>query len=437
MSSSKKREVLERYRNLLENNLVLTDDLLRWLKEKKALPEFVFDEVKSCISSSEKNKKFLNGVIDHGDNAFVKLVEGLIANGQPFLGELLESEDRKSSETTSDASERVFIDDDMLKKCPGIDKLRADTRDKLKTYLQEQLLKAHLNDTWKAQSQGKSVEVINLKRQHYETQQKLNDTLEEEKKSVVSLKEALRNEQIARQQKEEEMKELRNEVGRLKSDFEQKWSSQIKMVDANNRSVFKMHDKMVMLTDWLRSLDKMLGTTILQSGIETDSMDQLQNKLKRYTTTIEALRGKSIGTDKLREELYDAIYTSRYLPLEDRKNKPFYELLLRLYGNNQVTELASICTKDVLLSKQERDQANELKIRDEKIEQLTRTTQDLQNEIDRLKANLAELSAKNTKTPWKPVPASVTITPRDPNANRPRQTLKPSSVQFGGKSGTN
>ena len=52
------------------------------------------------------------------------------------------------------------------------------------------------------------------------------------------------------------MKELRSEVGRLKSDFEQKWSSQIKMVDANNRSVFKMHDKMVMLTDWLRSLGK-------------------------------------------------------------------------------------------------------------------------------------------------------------------------------------
>ena len=67
------------------------------------------------------------------------------------------------------------------------------------------------------------------------------------------------------------MKELRNEVTRLKSDFEQKWSSQIKMVikkplvffrtnkitfqvDANNRSVFKMHDKMVMLTEWLRSL---------------------------------------------------------------------------------------------------------------------------------------------------------------------------------------
>lgn len=201
----------------------------------------------------------------------------------------------------------------------------------------------------------------------------------------------------------------------------------------------------------------MLGTTILQSGIETDSMDQLQNKLKRYTTTIEALRGKSIGknfkvcrskvfqqrfllslgTDKLREELYDAVYTSRYLPLEDRKNKPFHELLLRLYGNNQVTELASICTKDVLQSKQERDQANELKIRDDKIDQLTRTNQDLQSEIDRLKANLAELAAKNTKTPWKPVPASVTITPRDPNANRPRQTLKTTSVQFGGKSGTN
>lgn len=60
-----------------------------------------------------------------------------------------------------------------------MDKLRADARDKLKTYLQELVLKAYLNDTWKAQNQGKSVEVINLKRQHYETQQKLTDTIEE------------------------------------------------------------------------------------------------------------------------------------------------------------------------------------------------------------------------------------------------------------------
>jgi len=34
---------------------------------------------------------------------------------------------------------------------------------------------------------------------------------------------------------EEEMKELRSEVHRLKSDFEQKWSSQIKMVKRKRR----------------------------------------------------------------------------------------------------------------------------------------------------------------------------------------------------------
>ena len=39
----------------------------------------------------------------------------------------------------------------------------------------------------------------------------------------------------------------------------------------------------------------MLKTNILQSGLESDSMDQLQNKLKRYTTEIESLRGKGIG----------------------------------------------------------------------------------------------------------------------------------------------
>lgn len=47
--------------------------------------------------------------------------------------------DRKASESAADASERVVIDDDMLKKCPGIDRLRADAREKLKTYLHGQV----------------------------------------------------------------------------------------------------------------------------------------------------------------------------------------------------------------------------------------------------------------------------------------------------------
>ncbi len=45
-TNSKKKDILERYRTLLENNLILTDDLIRWLKEKKVLPDFVFDDIK-------------------------------------------------------------------------------------------------------------------------------------------------------------------------------------------------------------------------------------------------------------------------------------------------------------------------------------------------------------------------------------------------------
>ena len=85
----------------------------------------------------------------------------MIANGQPFIGELLENEgnlgsifftnkltflsDKKASESTDDdISKKVKIDDEMLKQCPGVDKLRADTRDKLKTYLQEQVTHCYL-----------------------------------------------------------------------------------------------------------------------------------------------------------------------------------------------------------------------------------------------------------------------------------------------------
>lgn len=49
MATSKRREILERYRTLLENNVVITDDLIRWLKEKKALPDFIFEDLKVCL----------------------------------------------------------------------------------------------------------------------------------------------------------------------------------------------------------------------------------------------------------------------------------------------------------------------------------------------------------------------------------------------------
>jgi hypothetical protein len=46
MVNAKKKDILERYRHLLENNLILTDNLLRWFQEKKVLPNFVFDDIK-------------------------------------------------------------------------------------------------------------------------------------------------------------------------------------------------------------------------------------------------------------------------------------------------------------------------------------------------------------------------------------------------------
>ena len=175
MAYSRKRDVLERYRTLLENNLVLTDELFRSLREKKVFPDFVFNDIKVRISSLfvhrrtrplflvqalptpiERNRKLLTSVVDNGDAAFNRLVEGLIAHGQPFLGELLESEgnlrrcrhrfvfrftfpDRRASDPIIDTSEQIIIDDDMLKKCPGMDKIRPETREKLKTYLQTQV----------------------------------------------------------------------------------------------------------------------------------------------------------------------------------------------------------------------------------------------------------------------------------------------------------
>ena len=101
-----------------------------------------------------------------------------------------------------------------------------------------------------------------------------------------------------------------------------------------------------------------------------------------------------------------------------------------------MTELSGICTKDVLQSKLERDQANEIRLRDIKIDELNRLNRDLQAEIDRLKARspspTEQLTARS-KPQWRPVPASVPIKPRE--KAKSRQTLKPISVQFDNKPG--
>ena len=49
MVSSKRREILERYRFLLEFNLVLTDELVHWYRIRRVLPEFILDDLKVCL----------------------------------------------------------------------------------------------------------------------------------------------------------------------------------------------------------------------------------------------------------------------------------------------------------------------------------------------------------------------------------------------------
>lgn len=112
-------------------------------------------------------------------------------------------------------------------------------------------------------------------------------------------------------------------------------------------------------------------------------------------------------------------------------------MLTRLFGANQVAELANICTKDVLQSKAERDQAGEIRARDLKIDELSRRNRELQAEIDRLKAKPSAPAAaaahehsppKLPKPVWRPTPSSVTVTPRE--KPKGRQTLRPIAVQF-------
>lgn len=135
--------------------------------------------------------------------------------------------------------------------------------------------------------------------------------------------------------------------------------------------------------------------------------------------------------------MHESIFTSRYLPIEDRKNKSFHDLLMRLYGSDQVKELAAICTKDVVQSKSDRDHFNEIRIRDLKIDELNRLNRDLQSEIDRLKARSNSPTESNTTRPnkpqWRPVPPIATVKARE--KPKVRQTLKPISVQFDNKPG--
>ena len=97
-----------------------------------------------------------------------------------------------------------------------------------------------------------------------------------------------------------------------------------------------------------------------------------------------------------------------------------------------------MCTKDGLQSKAERDQTNDIRLRDIQISELNLLNQSLQAEINRLKAtDTGAAAAKTSKPQWRPVPSTVAGGPAAREKTKGRQTLKPISVQFGTKPAAN
>ena len=61
MVSLKRREILDRHRSLLENNLILTEQLMQWFRARRVFPDFLLDEIQVkhfLVSFDAKNFDF-------------------------------------------------------------------------------------------------------------------------------------------------------------------------------------------------------------------------------------------------------------------------------------------------------------------------------------------------------------------------------------------
>ncbi|XP_050410046.1 uncharacterized protein LOC126824737 isoform X2 [Patella vulgata] len=177
------KAILDRHRQLLIKNIILTDEFYEMLQKERVLPDAMIKDVKEGSNQEEKNERLLNALLLRTSLTFRRFRDVLLKSGHHFLADLLWEEDLDT----------FTLDDNILQKFPNtFDKLTDDVKKKLVLFIDSKVREKALQITWRTTSIDR-VTILRGRSLDFKNEKNLRENLDEQDKRVRSIKGLLVN----------------------------------------------------------------------------------------------------------------------------------------------------------------------------------------------------------------------------------------------------
>ncbi|OWF35493.1 uncharacterized protein LOC110442867 isoform X1 [Mizuhopecten yessoensis] len=313
----KEKDIIERNKELLVRNIILTPEFYDMLQSYNVLPVTMVTDIKSAKSREERNRRLLKTLKLRGCDSYRKLRHVLSLTGHAYLADHLYEEETDT---------KLLRSEDFFGKFPAIfNHISDDIKTKLLQYLETKLKEKMLVNAWVNSALERS-EILESRKLEFEHERELRTKLEKYKRQVGKSENDLATAKEELRQNRLDMKIHLKEVEESEKRFKQELGVQSRFNAANNSSMLRLTEqftsvniKIHKLNGWIQDFlhdsatvetqENVTGAmlTILERNIQTlmDKTDQHAETLDRSSserTTILNILKKPVSRTELLSE---------------------------------------------------------------------------------------------------------------------------------------
>ncbi|XP_050410045.1 uncharacterized protein LOC126824737 isoform X1 [Patella vulgata] len=261
------KAILDRHRQLLIKNIILTDEFYEMLQKERVLPDAMIKDVKEGSNQEEKNERLLNALLLRTSLTFRRFRDVLLKSGHHFLADLLWEEDLDT----------FTLDDNILQKFPNtFDKLTDDVKKKLVLFIDSKVREKALQITWRTTSIDR-VTILRGRSLDFKNEKNLRENLDEQDKRLLHLK----NEMCAKDERIRllsiENQSIQREIDQLKYSHKKELEKQSNFNSANNSAILRLKEKFISFNESVIQMNQVVRNYL---GDEPESYNTDPDNIK-------------------------------------------------------------------------------------------------------------------------------------------------------------
>ncbi|XP_033748505.1 uncharacterized protein LOC117333353 [Pecten maximus] len=261
----KEKDILDRNKELLVRNMVLTPEFYDLLQSYNVLPVTMVTDIRAGKSREDKNRRLLKTVKLRGCDSYRKLRHVLSLTGHAFLADHLHEEETDT---------KLLRSEDFFGKFPTIfNQISDDIKTKLLQYLETKLKEKMLVNAW-ANSALERSEILESRKLEFEHERDLRTKLEKCKRQLSKAADDLALAKDELRQNRLEMKVQMKEVEESEKKFKQELGVQSRFNAANNSSVLRLKEQFTAVNNKIRQLNGLIQE-FLHDSVATEPQENV------------------------------------------------------------------------------------------------------------------------------------------------------------------